>query len=135
MSLRAEHMGAAPILTGLRVGVVLALGVVVLAVVGLTPSFSWVPEAPFLLVATLVPLLGFAFAGYRSASVSHRVLDGVIASAVAGLLSGAIGGLSYVAFGKPLLNMIVGPVIGAVGGAVVGSIAAFLALRRMGASL
>lgn len=132
MSLRAEHMGAAPVLTGLRVGVVLAAGAVVLAVVGLTPSFSWVPEAPFLLVATLVPLLGFAFAGYRSASVSHRTIDGLIAGAVAGLLSGAVGGLSYVAFGKPLLNMIVGPVIGAVGGSVVGAVAAVVALRNAG---
>jgi hypothetical protein len=121
---------AAPVLAGLRVGVVLAAAVVVLAVVGLTPSFSWVPEVPLLLTASLIPLIGFAFAGYRSASVSHRVLDGMIAGSVAGLLSGGIGGLSYVLFGKPLLNVIVGPAIGAVGGALVGAVAGFLALRR-----
>ncbi len=132
MTARANHITAAPVLTGLRVGVVLSAAVVVLAVVGLTPSFSWIPEVPFLLVATLIPLLGFGFAGYRCASTSHRALDGTIAGAVAGLLSGAIGGLSYVAFGKPLLNVFVGPLIGAVGGALVGAVAALFALRRMG---
>ena len=134
MSARADHMTAAPVLTGLRVGVVLAAAVVVLAVVGLTPSFSWIPEVPFVLVATLIPLLGFGFAGYRSASASHRALDGMIAGAVAGLLSGTIGGLSYVAFGKPLLNVFVGSVIGAVGGALVGAVVAFFVLRRTGRS-
>ena len=134
MTLRADRVSAEPILTGLRIGVVLAVSVVVLAVVGLTPSFSWIPEIPLLLLAALIPLIGFAFAGYRSASASHRVLDGMIAGAVAGLLSGAIGGLSYVLFGKPLLNVIIGPAIGAVGGAFVGGIAGFLALRRNGAS-
>jgi hypothetical protein len=127
-------MTAAPVLTGLRVGVVLAAAAVVLAVVGLTPSFSWLPEIPLVLTAALIPLIGFAFAGYRSAAVSHRALDGMIAGAVAGLLSGAIGGLSYVLFGKPLLNVIVGPAIGAVGGALVGAVAGFLALRRTGTS-
>jgi ABC-type branched-subunit amino acid transport system permease subunit len=42
--------------------------------------------------------------------------------------------LSYVLFGKPLLNVIVGPAIGAVGGALVGAVAGFLALRRTGTS-
>ena len=134
MSVRADRMNAEPVLTGLRVGVVLAVAVVVLALVGLTPSFSWIPEVPLLLSAALIPLIGFAFAGYRSASTSHRVLDGMIAGSVAGLLSGAIGGLSYILFGKPLLNVIVGPAIGAVGGAFVGAVAGFLALRRNGAS-
>jgi hypothetical protein len=125
-------MNAEPVRTGLRVGVIVAVAVVVLAVVGLTPSFSWVPEVPLLVTATLIPLIGFAFAGYRSASVSLRVLDGMIAGAVAGLLSGAIGGLSYVLVGKPLLNVIVGPALGAVGGALVGAVTAFLTLRRTG---
>ena len=134
MSTRADQMSAAPILTGLRVGAVLAAAAVVLAVVGLTPSFSWVPELALLLTATLIPVIGFGFAGYRSAAQSHRALDGMIAGAVAGLLSGLVGGLSYVAFGKPLLNVIVGAAIGAVGGAVVGAIAALLAVRDRGAS-
>ena len=127
-------MSAAPVLTGLRVGAVLAAAVVVLAVVGLTPSFSWVPELPLLLTAMLIPVIGFGFAGYRSAAQSHRALDGMIAGAVAGLLSGVIGGLSYVAFGKPLLNVIVGALIGGAGGATVGVIAARLAVRRTRAS-
>ena len=122
-------MSAVSVLTGLRVGAVLAVGVVILAVVGLTPSFSWIPEVPLLLTATLIPLLGFAFAGYRATLSTHRASDGMVAGAAAGALSGAIGGLAYVAFGKPLLNLIVGPLIGAVGGALVGFTAGLLTVR------
>jgi hypothetical protein len=121
-----------PVLTGLRVGAVLAVGVVMLALVGLTPAFSWIPEVPLLLVAAFIPLLGYGIAGYRSALMTHRVRDGIVAGAIAGVLSGAIGGMSYVAFGKPLLNLIVGPAIGAIGGGAVGAVAALLALRRTG---
>jgi hypothetical protein len=134
MSVNADRMSGVPVLTGLRVGAVLAVGVVILAVVGLTPSFSWIPEIPLLLTATLIPLLGFGFAGYSSALTTHRAWDGMVAGAVAGVLSGASGGLAYVAFGKPMLNLIVVPLLGVVGGAVVGAIAARYALRRIGAS-
>lgn len=122
-------MGAVSVLTGLRVGAVLAVGVVILAVVGLTPSFTWIPEVPLLLMATLIPLLGFGFAGYRTTLTTHRASDGMVAGAAAGVLSGAIGGLAYVVFGKPLLNLIVGPLIGAVGGALVGFTAGLLTVR------
>ena len=133
MTVSAGRLRAMPVLTGLRVGGVLAVGVVILAVVGLTPAFSWIPEVPLLLTAAFIPLLGYGIAGYRSALMTHRALDGIVAGAVAGVLSGAIGGMTYVAFGKPLLNLIVGPAIGAIGGGVVGAIAALLALRRTGA--
>jgi hypothetical protein len=132
VTVREEGVSTQPVLTGLRVGVVVAAAVLILAVVGLTSSFLWVPEVPLLLVAVLVPVLGYGFAGYRAASSSRRAADGLVAGAVAGTLSGAIGGLSYVAFGKPLLNALVGPLIGAVGGAVVGVVAALLTVRGTG---
>ena len=122
-------MTALSVLTGLRVGAALAVGVVILAVVGLTPSFSWIPEVPLLLTATLVPLLGFGFAGYRTTLTTRRASDGMVAGAAAGVVSGAIGGLAYVAFGKPMLNLIVGPLIGAGGGALVGAIAGLPTVR------
>ena len=122
-------MSGVPILTGLRVGAVLAACVVILAVAGLTPSFAWIPEFPLLLTATFIPLLGFGFAGYSSALTTHRAWDGMVAGAVAGVLSGATGGLAYVAFGRPILNLIVGPLVGAIGGALVGAISGLLTVR------
>ena len=128
--MRAEHGREAPVLTGLRVGGVTSVCVAALAVVGLTPFFSWVPETPLVLTAVLIPILGYGLAGYRSASISRRALDGVTAGLVAGVVSGAVGGMSYVLFGKPVLNAFVGPILGAVGGSVVGGVAAVIALRR-----
>jgi len=122
-------VSAVSVLTGLRVGAVLAVGVVILAVVGLTPSFSWIPEIPLLLTATLIPVLGFGFAGYRTTLTTHRASDGMVAGAAAGMLSGVIGGLAYVAFGRPILNLIVGPLVGAIGGALVGAISGLLTVR------
>ena len=122
-------MSAVSVLTGLRVGAVLAVGVVILAVVGLTPSFSWIPEIPLLLTATLIPVLGFGFAGYRTTLTTRRASDGMVAGAAAGVVSGAIGGLAYVAFGRPILNLIVGPLVGAIGGALVGAISGLLTVR------
>src|SRR5712691_11314221 len=90
--MRAEHGREAPVLTGLRVGGVAAVCVAALAVVGLTPFFSWVPETPLVLTAVLIPMLGYGLAGYRSASLSRRALDGVIAGLVAGVVSGGVGG-------------------------------------------
>jgi hypothetical protein len=129
MSVNLDRMSGVPVLTGLRVGAVLAVGVVILAVAGLTPSFSWIPEFPLLLTAIFIPLLGFGFAGYRSALTTHRAWHGMVAGAVAGVLSGATGGLAYVAFGRPILNLIVGPLVGAVGGALVGAVAGLLTVR------
>jgi hypothetical protein len=132
VSAPAEHARGEPLRIGLRLGGVIAVLVAALAIVGLTPSFSWVPEVPLFLTAVATPVLGYGLAGYRSASVSHQARDGVIAGAVAGAISGAVGGLSYVFFGKPMLNLVVGPVVGAAGGAIVGGLAALLAMRRAG---
>ena len=103
--------------------------VVVLAFVGLTPAFSWVPEVPLLGVSVLVPLVGYAVTGYRAGRRSGRVASGVIASAVAGVVSGFAGGLSFVLFDKPLLNIPVGMALGCIAGAVWGAVGAIVSLR------
>ena len=115
---------------GTRAGAALAACVVVLAVVGLTPSLSWVPEVPLLAVATLLPLFVLGLTGVRVGLRSRRMLGGLLAGAVAGAISGAVGGITYVWFGKPLLNIAVGLALGTVGGAVLGALGAQLAVRR-----
>jgi hypothetical protein len=108
---------------------VLSAFVVVLAVVGLTPAFSWVPEVPLLAVSVLIPLVGYAITGYRGGRRSGRVTSGVLASAIAGVVSGFAGGLSFVLFDKPLLNIPVGIALGCVAGAVWGAAGAILSVR------
>ncbi len=78
---------------GVRGGIALSLAVILLAVLGLTPSLRWIPEVPLI----------------------------VAAIAVAGGISGAVGGIAYVLFGKPLLNVVVGLLLGAIGGGVIGA--------------
>lgn len=115
---------------GARIGSLLAAGVGLLAILGLSPAFSWIPEAPLVLVAILLPIGAFALAGSRAASRSGRWPSGLVAGAVAGALSGTIGGLSYALFGKPLLNIAVGLALGALGGALVGTAAGIATAAR-----
>ena len=115
---------------GTRAGAMLAAFAVALAFVGLSPSFSWVPEIPLLAVATLVPLSVFATTGFRAGRQSGRVVDGLAAGAVAGAISGAVGGLSYVYFGKPALNIVVGLALGTIGGGVVGALGGRFGIER-----
>jgi hypothetical protein len=105
---------------GLWIGLPLSMCVIALAVLGLSPAFSWIPELLLLGTAAIVPVAAFAFAGARAATRTRRWTDGLLAGAIAGTLSGAAGGLSYALFGKPLLNIAVGLVLGTVGGALVG---------------
>lgn len=114
---------------GLGAGALLGACVVALAVIGLTPSLSWVPEIPLLGVAILLPLFVYGLTGYRAGLRSRQVLGGLVAGAVAGAVSGGIGGLSYVLFGKSLMNIAAGLLLGAVGGAVVGAVGARLGIR------
>jgi hypothetical protein len=118
------------LIDGARIGLALGACVVILAVVGLAPAFSWIPEVPFLVVAAVLPIAGFALAGSRAAAQTGNWTEGLIAGAVAGALSGAIGGLSYALFGKPLLNIAVGIALGSVGGAITGAAAGVSATRR-----
>jgi hypothetical protein len=115
---------------GLLVGAALAICVVVLAILGLTPSLAWIPEVPLLAAGILIPLTAFALAGYRAGARSGRTAAGALAGGLTGAVAGTLGGLMYVAFGKPALNVAVGLVLGTAGGAMVGSIAALVRLRR-----
>ena len=119
---------------GWRSGVVLAFGAIVFAQLGLRPEFAWIPEVPLIAAGLLIPTVVFAFAGVRAAHLAGRSRQGAIAGAVAGAIGGLTGGLSFVLFGKPLLNIVVGPLVGAAGGALVAAaaVAATRLPRRTG---
>ena len=53
-----------------------------------------------------------------------------LAGSLASALGGSVGGLAYVFFGKPALNIAVGLLLGAIGGAIVGAAAARYAATR-----
>jgi hypothetical protein len=114
---------------GIRAGLALSAFVVLLALVGLAPAFSWVPEAPLLAVSVLVPLVAYAITGVRAARSSGLVRDGVAAGAVAGIISGFVGGVAYVFFGKSLLNVPVGLALGCIAGAFWGGVGAIVSVR------
>jgi hypothetical protein len=108
---------------------VLSFFVVLLALVGLTPQFSWVPELPLLAVSVLIPLVGYTATGYWAQRRSGRISGGVLAAAVAGVVSGLAGGICFVLFGKSLLNIPVGIGLGCVAGAVWGAAGALLSVQ------
>jgi hypothetical protein len=114
----------------LRAGLILGVAAVVLGVAGLSPSFTWIPEALLLALFVLVPAAILGAVGYRTGSRERRVMPGAAAGALAGAIGGAVGGLTYVAFGKPVLNVLVGLIGGALGGALVGAIGAVVGARR-----
>ena len=117
------------LIEGVRWGVAISALVPLLAVAGLSPALSWIPEPVVIAVGVTVPIAGYALAGVRGSAVTGRWMDGLAAGAVAGALSGLVGGVSYAVFGKPLLNVPGGLVVGVTGGALVGAVAA-LARRR-----
>src|SRR5438093_12120088 len=90
---------------GVRAGLVLSTFVALLAFIGLTPELSWVPEVPLLAVSVLVPHVAYAVTGFRAERRSGRIGSAVVASVVAGGVSGLAGGLSFVLFSKSLLNV------------------------------
>jgi hypothetical protein len=109
------------VFVGLRYGVVLAAFAVAFAIVGLSPSFRWVPEIPLLLVAGLVPTVILTVAGYRA---------GALAGAVAGWIGGGTGGVAFVVYGRPVVNIPILLVAGLVAGLVLGALGAAVARRR-----
>jgi hypothetical protein len=123
-------MRPAVFIEGVGVGVGLAVCVVGLAFLSLSPTLYWIPEAPLLAAGLLLPLTAFGLAGYRAGKRSGRLLVGALAGAVAGAIAGGVGGLSYVFFGKPVLNVVVGLMLGSVTGALVGAAAALVGRRR-----
>jgi len=88
-----------------------------------------VPEIPLLAVSVLVPLVGYAVTGVRAERRSGRIRSAVFASAVAGVVSGLAGGLTFVLFGKSLLNVPVGITLGSLAGAMWGAAGAVLSAR------
>ncbi|HEV2033955.1 MAG TPA: hypothetical protein VGU71_07125 [Candidatus Dormibacteraeota bacterium] len=111
----------------------MAAAAVVLAIVGLSPSLSWVPEVPLLAAAALLPIAIFSVAGYRAGERARQVLAGT-SRAVSPAPSAEVSGASpNVAFGKPVLNIAVGVLVGAVGGSAIGTAGALLGRRAAGA--
>ena len=102
---------------------------VLLGFVGLTPELSWVPEVPLLAVSVLVPLVGYVVTGFRAERRFGRIRNAIFASAVAGVVSGLAGGLSFVLFGKSLLNLPIGVVLGCLAGAAWGAVGAIVSAR------
>ena len=119
-------------LEGARSGVALGVCAVVLAILGLTPSLAWIPEAPLLGAAILVPVAILGWTGFRAASRSGRLVAGVLAGGLSGAIGGAVGGMAYLLFGKPALNILVGLLTGAIAGAGVGFLGASGSRRRTG---
>ena len=91
---------------------------------------TWIPEVPLLAAFVLVPAVIVGVAGYRAAMREGRVTSGAVAGAIAGAIGGCAGGLTYMAFGKPALNVVLGLAAGVVGGGIVGAVGARLSTRR-----
>jgi hypothetical protein len=123
-------MSRTVLVEGSRSGLAVAACAVLFAVLGLSPSLSWIPELPLLGSALLVPVAIYGVTGFRTGLRRRRVLDGALAGALAGAISGAAAGLCFVLYGKSPLNVLVGIVLGAAGGGFAGSLGALLALRR-----
>ena len=111
---------------GIGSGSALSFAVVVFAFVGLNPSFSWVPEIPFLAFVGVVVALDLAVAGTRAARITGRARDGAMAAALAGAIGGVVGGVCYILSGKSAANLLVLPVLGMIAGTIVGAAAAFI---------
>ena len=123
-------MRSAVLSEGVRGGVIIGVAAVVLGAAGLSPSFTWIPEALLLALFVLVPAAILGAVGYRTGSRERRVMPGALAGALAGAIGGVAGGLTYVAFGKPVLNVVVGLVGGALCGVIVGGIGALIGARQ-----
>ena len=117
---------------GLRSGALLSLSAIGLALLGLTPAFSWIPEVPLLGTAILVPVGILAWTGWRAASRSGRLTAGPLTGAVAGTIGGLVAGIAFVIAGKPALNIAVGLVSGALSGSAIGFAGALLGRNRTG---
>src|SRR2546429_1031833 len=90
---------------GVRGGIVLSIAVILLAILGLTPSLRWIPEVPLIAVAIAAPVAGYALTGYWAGRRTGRTAAGVLAGAVAGGMSGGVGGVAYGLFCKPPLQL------------------------------
>jgi hypothetical protein len=117
---------------GLQSGALLGLCAVALSVLGLTPALSWIPEAPLLGAAIVVPVAILVWTGFRSAARSGRLVAGPLTGVLAGAIGGCVGGIAYLIAGKPALNIGVGLLGGALAGAALGFAGALFGSRRTG---
>jgi hypothetical protein len=124
-----ESGSRAVLIEGVRGGVALGACVIVLAVLGLTPSLAWLPELPLVTVALLLPVAAYGLIGHRARLRSGRLAGGALAGALAGAISGGVGGVAFVLFGKSALNVVAGVLLGVVGGVLVGAAGALLGRR------
>src|SRR4030088_3411278 len=95
------------VVNGLLWGCGLAVFAVSFGVLGLTPSLTWIPELPLLVVGAVISMLLLAWAGRRTVRHSGERSSGFLAGALAGAVGGVGGGMCYVAYGKPVLNVAV----------------------------
>lgn len=110
----------------------LAIFAVTFGILGLTPSLTWIPELPLLVVGAVVPLLLLGWAGWLATRHSGERTSGFLAGALAGAMGGVAGGICYVAYGKPVLNVAVGLVVGAAAGLAIGGFAGLHARKALG---
>ncbi|HET6312183.1 MAG TPA: hypothetical protein VFH00_14410 [Candidatus Nitrosotalea sp.] len=115
---------------GVRAGIILAVFAILFAILGLTPSLSWIPEIPLLTIAGLVPIALLMVTGYRTWKSSGLIRMGVIAGATAGAVGGCMGGVAYVVFGKSAVNVVVGLIVGVAAGAALAAVGAMVGARR-----
>ena len=125
------HRPEIAISAGLRFGLLLGLVVVVLGVLGLSPSAAWIPEVLLLAAFAFFPIAIVGVTGFRVGRLERSLAAGALAGAIAGGIGGCIGGLTYVAFGKPVVNVLVGLIAGLAVGAIVGAAGAWFAVRRV----
>jgi hypothetical protein len=115
---------------GVRAGAVLAAFAILLAILGLSPGLTWIPEVPLLTVAGVMPIAILTVTGYRAWSTSGSIVISAIVGATAGGIGGCAGGVAYVVFGKPVVNVVAGAIVGVAAGALLGAVGALVAARR-----
>jgi hypothetical protein len=115
---------------GGRAGAALSAFAILFAILGLTPSLSWIPEIPLLGIAGVVPIALLLVTGYRTWKRFGLIRMGAIAGATAGGIGGCAGGVAYVVFGKPVFNVVAGTIVGIAAGVVLGAVGAWVAAKR-----
>jgi hypothetical protein len=116
---------------GVRAGAVLAALAILFAILGLTPSLSWIPEVPLLTIAGVMPIAVLTVTGYRAWKSSGLILMSAIAGGTAGGIGGCAGGVAYVLFGKPAVNVVAGTIVGVVAGVALAAVGALVAAKRI----
>ena len=117
---------------GFAGGLLMALFAVGFAILGLTPSLSWIPEVPLLAAAVIVPVGILLVTGHRAYARTLDVVAAMLAGSLAGALGGLTGGVSYVVAGKSAVNVVGGLLAGVVAGVFLGWAGALVARWRPG---